>query len=108
MGMFGMLGRALSNPDALSTIGATLKDVGAGLNGQDGNAVAQLREAMQARKAQEAKQAFAAKLSGLIGGSYDPNVQVVANSPDASTPTPPICQAWCSTLRKPATIWTAF
>lgn len=67
-GMFGSIGRYLSNPDNIANIGATMKDVGANLNGEDGNNVLTVQKAVQDRKAKAAKDAFAQQLAGLIGG----------------------------------------
>jgi len=87
VGLFGSIGKALSDPNSLAMIGATLKDAGASLNGEDGNSILLTRKMLADRQALAQKQAFAKRLGGLFGsqasgGFVDPNLQ-------PQDPTPP-------------------
>lgn len=69
MAMFGALGRALSNPDTLAAIGATLGDVGASLNGERGGNVLALQKLLADKREKAAADAWMRRApAGLFGG----------------------------------------
>lgn len=85
MALFGLIKKdpnaKLSGSERMQVLGATLRDVGASLNGGEASALSQLQAMLAAGAQRNAKTAFGNKLAGMMGPQYQesPAPQIGAN-----------------------------